>query len=114
MVTISMYVNLGANGGSGTYPAGTLNNHVMVFSAGSNSSTIILQTYLIQSGSATISGNTFTIAKHTVNSSGSSYTQEYGTGTFKNNSVTFDFHQDIITNNVLVGSGEWTGTLTKE
>ncbi|MCO5948067.1 hypothetical protein [Mucilaginibacter flavidus] len=105
-------VNVSLNGTA----MATLYDHIITISSGSNSSALILNTNLIQSGAATVSGNTLTIARHTVNSNSSFYTVEYGTGKFNNGTFTFDFHQDIIVSstNAVGGSGEWTGTMTKE
>lgn len=96
-------------------PINILMNHVITINY-NNTTSLNINTELIQSESATISGNLMTISRHTVNSTGFFYTVEYGTGTFSNNELTIDFHQDILdlsTNNVY-GTGEWTGTLKKQ
>jgi hypothetical protein len=94
----------------------TLNDQVINVSNGSNRSNLVLNTSMIQSGSAVLSGNILTIARHTVNETSTTYSVEYGTGTFTNNTVTIDFHQDQLnrSDNQVIGSEAWTGTLTKQ
>lgn len=112
---VTITANTIVNGITVVTPVGILNDHVITVANGSNQSNLILNTNLIQSGAATLSNNILTIERHTINSTVSAYTVEYGTGTFTNNTLSFDFHQDqfLTTTNALIIDGEWTGTLTK-
>jgi hypothetical protein len=93
---------------------GTVND--IAFTVSGSSKYLTLHTDLIISSTATLSANVFTISKHTVTTTSISYTVEYGTGTFVNNKLLIDLHQDQILNagNIIVVTGTWIGTLTKQ
>jgi hypothetical protein len=94
----------------------TLLNKTVVLSPGTGSTDLTLQTGVIFSTSGNISSNGFTIPKHTVSSTAYFNVIEYGIGTFSNNTLVVDFHQDQVSpaTNAVLGTGEWTGTLIKQ
>jgi hypothetical protein len=97
-------------------PIGTLNNKSVVISPGGSATDLSIATGVINSNTATLSGNVFTIPRHTVSTTTSYNTVEYGTGTFTNNTLVIDFHQDQVnpTTSAVMGAGEWVGTLIKQ
>lgn len=116
---VNVYLNTLTNpdsvlSGNGTLN-GTLVNHSISVTSTSGG-TMTLQTGLIYSTAATVSGNIFTIAKHTVLTTSDDYVVEYGTGTFVNNALVIDLHQDQILNtgNITIAKGTWIGTLAKQ
>ena len=113
------------NSNDGTYKGdikayinGTLNStgygRTITFTS-SSSGKINITNNVMMSTSADLSGNMLTIPRTTVTSSQAFNGVEYGTGIFSGNTITIDFHQDLLnpTTNALIGSGNWKGTLTK-
>lgn len=93
----------------------TLNNHSMSFVPVGSNGEVLIEGNLIITNTCEFNSSGFVIPSTEAVSSQFFYAIEYGSGTLNGDELYIELHQDQFstTTNVPLGSGYWTGTLTK-